>query len=117
MKDVILVSLIVLAEAGNETEHDVTLIVGGFLVSGYVISYKKYLEHHGTTKSIGLSLDKIIESEPSPPEKTYNFIHLRDAKYFVPGNQPIPANMGIFVRIPLESVHGFSFGVLQSENK
>ncbi len=42
-----------------------------------------------------------------------NFIHLRDAKYYVLGdNNPIPVNTGVFVRISLESIHGFSFGKL-----
>lgn len=48
-------------------------------------------------------------------EKTYNFIHLRDAKYYLPGVNPIPGNTSVYVRISLESVHGFSFGKLNIE--
>lgn len=117
MKDVMLVSLIALAEAETPIEHDVTLLVGGFLVSGSVMSFKKYLEHHQTTSGIGAAMEEIDTANPEPPKKTYNFIHLRDAKYYLPGANPIPGNMSLIVRISLESVHGFSFGKFVSEHK
>lgn len=117
MKDVMLVSLIVAAEAPEPIEQDITLMVGGFLVSGFVVSYEKYLTHHQMAAGIGEALNQVRESEPELPEKTYNFIHLRDAKYYHMAGNPIPGNMGIFMRISLESVHGFSFGKLEAEVK
>jgi hypothetical protein len=113
MKDVMLISLITLAEADPPMEHDITLLVGGFLVSGFVISYEKYVHHHQTTAGIESAIKQFNADNPEPTEKTYNFIHLRDAKYYVPGANPIPGNMGVFVRISLESIHGFSFGKLE----
>jgi hypothetical protein len=118
MKDPILEVLIDLAESETEKpiEQDITLIVGGFLVSGYIISSKKYMDHHETTKRIYLAKEKIIAEDsaetPEPPDETYNFIHLRNAKYYLPGAKPIPGNISIYVRISLESVNGFSFGTL-----
>lgn len=117
MKDVMLLSLIAMASAEEPVEHDVTLIVGGFLVSGYVISYDKYVNHHQTTAELE-EIFKELRKAPVPEGKeavdnSPNFIHLRDAKYYLPGVNPIPGNMGVFVRIPLESVHGFTFGKLQ----
>lgn len=114
MKDIMLVALITLAEGEQSIEHDVTLLVGGFLVSGLVISYEKYLQHHPITKEIGLAIEKFNAETPEPSEKTHNFIHLRDAKYYFPGVKPVPENMSLFIRIPLESVHGFSLGRLES---
>ena len=115
MKDVMLISLIALAEADPPMEHDVTLLVGGFLVSGFVTSYEKYAQHHQTTAGIESAIQQAAADAPEPTEKTYNFIHLRDAKYYTPGAAPIPGNMGLFVRISLHSVHGFSFGKLEFE--
>jgi hypothetical protein len=114
MKDPILIALIVLAESEDLVEHDVTLLVGGFLVSGFVIGYEKYLQHHHTTVGFGKIMEEFDAEnpEPEPKEKTYNFIHLRNAKYYIPGAIPIPGNVDIYVRIPLEAVQGFSFGKL-----
>jgi hypothetical protein len=118
MKDLLLTTLISTAEADEPTETDITLVVGGFLVSGLVISAKKYMEHHPITKVFWETLEK-ARSEMPPPEEgedtSPNFIHLRDAKFFTPGGNPIPQNQPIYWRGPLESVHGFSFGVLSVE--
>ena len=117
MKDVMLISLIAMAEAETPMEQDVTLIVGGFLISGFVVSYKKYCEHSPITSGINNALDEVTASDIEPPEKTYNFIHLRDAKYYHTSGNPIPGNTGVFVRIPLESIHGFSLGKLVAETR
>jgi hypothetical protein len=113
MKDFMLESLIILSEMKTPIEHDVTLLVGGFLVSGFVISYKKYIEHHQTMKFIDSAIEKINARNPEALDESPEFIHLRDAKFYFPGANPIPGNMSIYVRIPLESVHGFSFGKLE----
>lgn len=123
MKDPLLVSLIILAESDPPKELDapmeidITLIVGGFLVSGYVISTKKYMQHHSTTAAISKAVEMCKDENLKTEEKSYDYIHLRDAKYYVPGSNPIPGNMGVFVRIPLESVQGFSFGKLNIEKE
>jgi hypothetical protein len=114
MKDLMLLALIAIAEGEQPIEHDITLLVGGFLVSGFVISHEKYLQHHQITKEIALAIEKLNAETPEPPEETRNFIHLRDAKFYLPGVKPIPDNMSVFVRIPLESVHGFSLGKLEN---
>jgi len=89
------------------------------LVSGFVISYKKYTEHHQTIKAIDSVIEKFNAETPpetsETAEKTYNFIHLRDAKYCLPGVNPIPRKTSVYVRISLESVHGFFSGKLNIE--
>lgn len=114
MKDIMLVSLITLAAEEPPIEHDVTLLVGGFLISGFVISYEKYVQHHPTTAGFESAIQQIqTEENLESTEYNDNFIHLRDAKYYVPGANPIPGNMGVFVRISLEAIQGFSFGKLE----
>jgi|GEM_PF-2849480 len=121
MKDAILTTLIALAETekpaeeGIPLELDITLLVGGFLVSGFIISYKKYMDHHPVTHGIESAKEQFNAGSTETPEETYNYIHLRDAKFFHPGGQAIPNNQSIFVRIALDSIHGFSFGKLESE--
>ncbi len=115
MKDLILLSLIISAEADPPMEQDVTLLVGGFLVSGFVISYDKYVQHHETIATIESAIQKVKAENPEPTEKTTNFIHLRDAKYYTPGGAPIPGNTGVFVRLSLESIRGFTLGSLVAE--
>jgi len=117
MKDVMLISLVAAAEAEPPLEHDITLLVGGFLVSGFVVSYDKYVQHHQTTSGIDLAIKEFVAEDSKPNEKTINYIHLRDAKYYIPGANPIPGNMGVFVRIPLDVIQGFSFGKLEAERK
>ena len=114
MKDAILLALIAAVEAEEPLEAAVTLLVSGFLVSGFVVSYDKFMKQHPLTVEV---LKIPNEPDPESPEPTDNipeFIHLRDARYFVPGGNPIPGNTGIFVRIPLDSIHGFSFGLLET---
>jgi hypothetical protein len=113
MKDVMLLALIAIAEAEEPIEHDVTLLVGGLLVSGFIISADKFMKHHQTSTGIWNILNKMESEEPQPTDAPREYIHLRGAKYYFPGAKPIPDNTSIFVRISLESVHGFSFGKLE----
>jgi hypothetical protein len=122
MKDGILVYIATLAENKTPFEQGITLIVGGFLVSGYIISYEKYLQQDQITGQVGKALAKISNSETGTDDEladnTINFIHLRDAKYFSSGdNNLISGNLGVFVRIALSSVHGYHLGVLNAESK
>lgn len=121
MKDVMLISLIALAKAENPIEQDVTLLVGGFLVSGFVVSYENYVKHHQITESIETAFEELRKvptpEGEEPADDSPNFIHLRDAKYYHTSGNPIPGNTGVYVRLSLESVHGFSFGKLQAEVK
>ncbi|TSK05952.1 MAG: hypothetical protein FPO08_14110 [Geobacter sp.] len=116
MKDAALVSIIKCAELEEPNEQDVTLLVGGFLVSGKVISFEKYSQHHPITESIAAAFDeadKALTEEQIAELGRPNFIHLSGAKYFIPGQQPIPNGDGVFARISLSAVHGFHLGSLQ----
>lgn len=78
------------------------------------------MKHHVASSAISEIWKQLMESQPEEPEAGGNppeFIHLRDTKFFLPGEKPIPDNTGVFVRIALGSVHGFSFGKLEFHSK
>jgi hypothetical protein len=116
MKDGILLALIAVAEdEENRIEHEVTLLIGGFLVSGFVVSRNKYLQSHPTTGAISNVIERLRAEDPKiqvPENEAAEFIHLRDAKFFVPGGKPIPDNASVYWRGRLESVDGFTLGLL-----
>lgn len=112
----------------------VTLNVGGFLVSGFVISGADYFEEFSEIVAYGLPDQFDEESKESitatfrtladiyePEEETlegavqresYNFVHLRDARFMHPGGDPFPTNTGMLWRTKLEAVDGFTLGAL-----
>jgi hypothetical protein len=116
MSDTLLLVVINLAEADEPVETDVTLIAGGFLISGSVVSARKYFTHNAVATMTGM-IEQIKteaarqENSPVEPAKG-NFIHLKDARYYTPGQNPIPSNTGVFCRVSLDAISGFSFGRL-----
>jgi hypothetical protein len=116
MNDTLLLVVINLAEADVPVETDVTLVAGGFLISGSVVSAKKYFTHNAIVTMAGM-IEQIKteaarqENNQAEPIKR-NFIHLKDARYYTPGQNPIPSNTGVFCRISLDAISGFSFGRL-----
>lgn len=112
---------------GKDFEFPITLFVGGLIVSGQLTSGHKYFEGLGEqlTQFFGGPSDdtaKTIKYFTSPadiytqPKGTTQtpppqYIHLRGAKIFTPGQQPIPAE-GAWWRGRLVSVDGFHFGSL-----
>ena len=116
--DPILAFLSLLPESNDKMEVDITLLVGGFLVSGFVISAAKYFKHHAVPAGILEGIENVRESDPDFvklfEESKVNYIHLRDAKYYLPDAKPVPGNMNVFVRIPIDVINGFSFGKLES---
>lgn len=121
MKDILLLTAIEIAEAEEPVETDITLVVGGFLISGFVISAKKYFTHHPLSDEFNKVFER-VKTEQAATEgvrqeecEQRSFIHLRDAKYFTPGQNPIPGNIGVHCRVKIESVLGFSFGLLKAD--
>jgi hypothetical protein len=116
MNDSLLLVVINLAEADVPVETDITLVVGGFLISGSVVSAKKYFTHNAVVAMAGMI--EQIKSDAARQENNQaktakpDFIHLKDARYYTPGQNPIPSNTGVFCRISLDAISGFSFGRL-----
>ena len=120
-----------LVEMVNKNEglgFNVTLNVGGFLVSGILAGGKEYFKGFGKEFSVYAGNDeearrdlaesmaqwgKIYdnrdkEENPSPP----TYIHLRDAKFFQTSGNPIPGNRGVWWRGRVSAVDGFILGTL-----
>lgn len=113
----------------NGVEIGVTLTVGGVIVSGILISGKKYFDELSDVliaasqseddgpRILGEAWKQytVIYEKPegasgdwrAPPA---GFIHLRNARFYAPGAPPIPSNRGVLWRGKLSSVDGFSIG-------
>lgn len=114
-------------------EIGVTLTVGGAVVSGTLISGKTYFKELGEVLAgasqqegdmqsvLGSSWSKysaIYEKPEDAPEDwrapPAGFIHLRDARYYAPGQGPLPSNQGVLWRGKLSAVDAFSVGSLST---
>jgi hypothetical protein len=113
--------------AHDDIENGVTLLVGGFLVSGTMISGPKYFEGIGaeyaaaasaqgqegaesfkqTFAQIGDFSKPPADNSDAPP---FAYIHLKDARFFHNSGQPIPANHAVWWRGRLSEVAGFIIG-------
>jgi hypothetical protein len=119
----LLIEMIKHAEKSEDKEGadsiSITVNVGGLLISGTLISGKRYLDEFLS----GVMRDKIknaINSDESLKEEIQKapigkeaFIHLRDARFFLPGQKPVPGvGDGVLWRGRMDSVEGFFLGKL-----
>ena len=119
MRDPVLEMIVSLSEdQESPLEAALTLVVGGFLVSGHLISKRNFFEQNPITQAINIASDRISaeneHSEEPEDDGKRRYIHLRDARYFQSGGPPIPGNGGVFCRIKLTDVSGFHFGFLST---
>jgi len=117
---------------GNEFGFGITLNVGGFLVSGQVVSGHKYFEGFANefaknfedtelSENVKKSYSKYgeiytKEKEDKEDLPRPNYIHLENAKFYNTNGQPIPNNRGVWWRGRLSEVDGFLLGALSAEN-
>jgi len=114
MQDPILELIVKFAESDAQLETAVTLVVDGFLISGFVISRAQYMQHHILTSSIEQGIKDALAAGKPSDDGARAFIHLRDAMYFTPGQDPVPANESVVCRIGLDRVSAFHLGFLES---
>lgn len=119
MKDSMLEMMVLFSEGVEPIETAITLIVDGFLISGFVVSKAKYMQHCSFTVALVDAEKKIISEQPDESleqknNDTRNFIHLRDAKYYGVGQTPFPSQGSVYCRISLESISGFHIGVFET---
>jgi hypothetical protein len=95
---------------------DVTLNVGGMLVSGRLIGHDLFMRQF-MGGVIDDAIRSAVEEGKVPPfEETgeRHFIHLENARFFMPGNVPIPTTgPGVLWRGRLDAVDGFTMGELR----
>lgn len=119
MHDPLLEHVIALAEEETPVEAEVTLIVGGMLVTGHVIGYDKYMGHHALTQAYSeveaeedADVEDAVDAEEGDEDEDEDFddegayVHLRDARLHAPGQAP--SGTGSVYRIALADVSGFS---------
>jgi hypothetical protein len=121
---------VMMAETAN-IGVSVTLNVGGILVSGALVSSKKYFD--GISKSVsealpkasfspdsiktmeenlaapGKAMEEIAKDETTSPRE-YTYIHLADAHFYSPSGDTLTEQRDIFWRGKLSSVDGFILG-------
>jgi hypothetical protein len=111
-------------------EQGITLAVGGAVISGQLISGKRFFEELATfvmssggnatdelKKALAESIKQwtVIYNQPegtaddsAPPVPTY--IHLRNALWIYPDGRFLPANHGVLWRGKLAAIDGFCLG-------
>lgn len=114
----------------GKVELPITLYVHGLVVSGLLTSGGRYFDALGEqiTAAFGPFLGEPnnmgeqltsgaaeIYAAPRDSGPPAQYIHLRDAHVFAPGQQALPAN-GIWWRGRLASVDGFHFGTLAASH-
>jgi hypothetical protein len=129
--DDILLALVTLANEKTMT-IGITLSVGGILISGELASGKDYLEVMGDQLASafqGLSeqsvetiragfkdlANRLYTPGTNSDEVKTEYIHIRNARYYIPGNEPIPTTSAIWWRGRLECVDGFTIGKFQND--
>lgn len=115
MSDPLLEVIVKLVESNTEYDIPVTLAVGGLLISGQVISREDYMQENWLTASIEEGIRQAIADtgeEIGSDNGHRRYIHLRDVRYFSPGQSPTPSVGTVTCRIALAQVAAFHFGFL-----
>jgi hypothetical protein len=114
----------------SDLELGITLTVGGFSISGMLVSGKTFFD--GLAAEMSASIDepsskKAVHEYFSNFGGAYNFsdddhdtplpifIHLRDARHFHNSGGPMPGNRGVYWRGRISQVSGFSMGNLSAD--
>jgi len=118
---------------GGQLSFGVTLNVGGFLISGVLVSGKEYFDGLGGDVASGVDdseaasliqetfnkygaiydIDDVKGKEEGLPRPAY--IHMRDARFFSTSGEPVPSNQGVWWRGRIGEVQGFVLGCLGEE--
>lgn len=122
---------LLLSFADQGIDVPITINVGGFLISGDLISENEYVQKFmrgrfvEKLKSVVTqyeSLKVAIEEarrQPSVREKTYTHLHLKNAAFFHPGQYPIKGldEGSSLWRGLVTSVDGYMFGKLETRTE
>jgi len=114
----------------TDIEFGITLTVAGFLISGTLVSGKRFFDGLAQqmadsfqAEDVKKSIHKYFNSfgdiydvqRLEDERRTPIFIHLREAKLFHNSGKPIPGNKGVFWRGRISQVSGFCMGTLSVE--
>jgi hypothetical protein len=121
--DWLLQTLVSSVNAEDDFELSITLQTGGLLVSGTLISGRRYFVALAKVftesgkpgedyKSIS-KLGDIYAPKTGSTEKP-SFIHLKQAQFFGPGTMPTPSSEGVLWRGRICDVAGFFLGTIST---
>jgi len=125
-RDWFLQNLVNMVNARN-IELGITLNSGGFLVSGLLVSGKKFFSGLASDLSISFQDPEVrnsIEQSYAQIGEIYatgrggetiappNYLHLMQARFFHTAGQPVPAADGVWWRGRISEVSGFFLGML-----
>jgi hypothetical protein len=117
------------AGGDDDAQVGVTMWVGGAMVSGFLVGCATYFrglhetfrEATGGSDSYDAMFEKlttgVAEHDAEEHDDPIGFVHMREARTFVAGQQPVPANRGVWWRARIEQVDVFAFGVLGVERE
>lgn len=129
--DIFLQKLVSLVNT-TKVEMGISLNVGGLVISGTLFTGEEYFKIFASDFSKGF--EQFEEKEVSIIRKSLEtwgdvyknsekinvddviYIHLKNAKFFVPGQKPIPSNAGVCWRGKISAVDGFTLGKLSSSD-
>lgn len=126
--DWFLQKLVIAANTGS-LEFGITLFVEGLIISGQLVSGKKYFSTIGKEFSDAYSEDPetkenlkaafesngdIYNHEPDEIVSPPNFIHLINARCYSQDGRSLPNNRGVAWRGKINAVSGFNLGQLEA---
>jgi hypothetical protein len=130
MTDWVLEMLVKIVDAAEKQGPDrgglqITLCVGGVLISGQVISSKLYFQmfadgiiHDVVEKAVASGKIPKPDAGDTPQDESPEFIHLASAKFLLGGHNPIPTSAhGVLWRCKLNRVDGFHLGEFRVSNE
>lgn len=124
MTDTLLVTIAAWAKSEEAIRVPITVLVGGTLVTGSVMSADTWFQHNPISKQFIEAVER-LEAEGEGVEgrdeeggevsqDLPNFIHLSDAHYMVAG-QLVPTDEGIPVRIKIADISAYNFGTISRD--
>jgi hypothetical protein len=117
------------AANANDTEIGITLLTGGFLVSGLLVGGAKYFEACGQDFDDAFPADQdskeslrqvfsvsgeIYKQDETTTLAPPGYIHLKQARFYSTNGMPIPGNRVVWWRGRLTEISGFSPGSLNA---
>lgn len=119
--------------ANHGLQIPIKLATPGGVISGVMISGAAYVDSiiKGTKDGSSSEMAEMLEGwftswkevytsadkdDPDQPSPAPNYIHLENARVYT-GNSPIPSNQGVYWRVRIDTVSGFSLGALTSPER
>ena len=108
-------------------EFGITLQVSGFLVSGVLIGHKAYFEafaedfssafpvedaEKSHVRSTFAKIGETDKNEDNNEPPLWQYIHLKDTRFFNTSGNPIPKDKGVLWRGRISEIGGFTLGSL-----